>query len=542
MQNVDSIINNAAADEEWNKVVDLLVKKFLPVYYINFREDYMRTCSNMDKNSPFGEVRSYSAVMRHYIEHNVAGKDRERMRVQTSPVYIKDKLAEQSCLSVEYVDNADGVEKFYEAHFIRAGADADQIVLCCYDRSEEVKQQQRYQRSIEEALDRAEAANRSKSSFLFNMSHDIRTPMNAIIGFTNMARKHIDDRGRVADALEKVAAASDQLLGIIGDVLDMARIESGKVVLHEADVNIRDYSMALAGMMKERADAKQIEFDTDFVSLPSGRVSADSLRLNQVLLNILSNAIKFTPTGGRVTFRAEETEGLRPGFGCYIFTVIDNGVGMSRSFTEHIFDSFTRESTATISGVPGTGLGMSITKQLIDMMGGDITIESERGLGTAVRVVLEFRKLAEEPAAVRKNSIEDIFDVVRIDGMRLLLVEDNEINREIAREILTEDGAVVDEAEDGSIAVDMVAKNPAGTYDAVLMDIQMPIMNGYEATKAIRSLEDGDRARVPILAMTANAFPEDREQALKVGMNDHIPKPIVIKSLINALLPFYRKK
>ena len=521
-------------------------------------------------------------------------------------------------------------------------------------------------RKLEKAVRHEAAANRAKREFLFNMSHDIRTPMNAIIGFTSLAATHIDNKEQVLDYLKKISTSSQHLLSLINDVLDMSRIESGKVKLEERAVHLPDLVHDVRSIIQPNVSAKRLSLFIDTMDVENEDIITDPLRLNQVLLNILSNAIKFTPTGGMISLRIAQKNGAPTGRARYEFRIKDNGIGMSAEFQKHIFEEFSREESSTVSGIQGTGLGMSITKNIVDLMGGTIAIESELGKGSEFIVNLCFARceqkveqrqlpqleglralvadddtdtclsvstmlskigmrpewtISGKEAVIRtKYAVErgDEFSVYIIDwlipdmngieivrqirkvighncpiiiltaydwadieeearaagvtafcekplflselrkilsepfsaevsprlpepkasafqGKKLLLVEDNELNREIAMEFLTEAGFVVDSAEDGAIAVQKMEQAAPGQYDLILMDIQMPNMDGYEATRRIRALPDAKKAGIPIFAMTANAFEEDRQNALKAGMNGHIAKPLDVPRLLSIL-------
>ncbi len=384
------------------------------------------------------------------------------------------------------------------------------------------------------AADKADTANRSKRDFLFNMSHDIRTPMNAIIGFTNLAEQNINDKSKLSDYLDKIMISSQHLLSLINDVLDMSRIESGKVSIETVPVCIKDQMELVKDVVHADIEAKGLTYIEKTENLDDIYVYADALHVNRVLMNILTNAVKFTPDGGKITYTMRERKSDREGYAYYDFIIEDTGVGISEDFIGHIFEQFTREKTTTVSRTQGTGLGMSITKSLIELMGGDISVQSELGKGTVFTVTLEFKLTTEDMVY---GQAEKRFDPANIkaSGWRVLLVEDNELNMEIAVAILESAGFKVETAGDGSEAVDMVKTHPADYYDLILMDIQMPTMNGYEATQAIRSLYDPDKARIPIIAMTANAFDEDKKNAYAAGMNAHIAKPIDVNALMRTV-------
>ena len=521
---------------------------------------------------------------------------------------------------------------------------------------------------LQVAVEKAETANRAKSTFLSNMSHDIRTPMNAIIGFTTLALSNIDDTDRVKDYLGKTLASSNHLLSLINDVLDMSRIESGKIHLEEVEVNLSDVLHDLKTIVSGQIYAKQLELYMDVMDVTDEDVYCDKTRLNQILLNLLSNAIKFTPAGGTVSVRVRQLAGKVHGCGQYEFRIKDNGIGMSQEFAQKIFEPFERERTSTVSRIQGTGLGMAITKNIVDMMGGTIEVQTAQGKGTEFTVCVLMRAQTEQRPVEKITELEglkalvvdddfntcdsvtkmlvkvgmraewtlsgkeavlrarqalemsDVYHAYIIDwrlpdmngievtrqirslhddtpiiiltaydwsdieveakaagvtafcskpmfmsdlretlmsalgqksadavqgllpeknadfkGKHILLVEDNELNREIAQEILREYGFLVDSAENGAVAVEKVSTAAPGSYDLVLMDVQMPIMDGYTATRKIRALDDPARAKLPILAMTANAFDEDRRNALESGMNGFLSKPIVIGDLVQEL-------
>ncbi|MBQ0102142.1 MAG: transporter substrate-binding domain-containing protein [Firmicutes bacterium] len=397
-------------------------------------------------------------------------------------------------------------------------------------------------RKINESLQLAEEASKAKTSFLFNMSHDIRTPMNAIRGYTAMAKKHVDDPKEVGELLEKIDVSGSHLLSLVNQVLEMSRIESGKVTLQEQLCDVLERSEELITIAQGNAKVKDINLSRTVRRINHRMVLTDGDRVNQVILNIVGNAIKYTAEGGKVEYIIEERPYVVSGkvsetHGLYYFTVKDNGIGMSKEFLTHIFDDFSRENSTTVSKIQGTGLGMSIVKKLVDLMGGTIEIESEKGVGTTMTVALPL-KYAEDQTPVGSDEKSD--GVIDFSGKRLLLVEDNEMNREIACDVLEDAGFTVETANDGDIAVGMVARSDPGYYDAVLMDVQMPTMNGYEATKAIRALPMKDHAEIVIIAMTANVFEEDRQNAINAGMNDHLKKPIEVTKLFDTLSKYIK--
>ena len=580
--------------------------------------------------------------------------------------YLKEiQVNEQQEWDFEYVHQKTGEQRWF--HIIAMGSEVNgkkKYILVMSDRTVDKKMNQ----ALYEAVRAAETANRAKSTFLSNMSHDIRTPMNAVIGFTTLAVSNIDNKEKVRDYLGKILSSSNHLLSLINDVLDMSRIESGKIHLEETEVSLSDMLHDLKTIISGHIYAKQLELYMDAMDVTDEDVYCDKTRLNQVLLNLLSNAIKFTPAGGTVSVRLKQFPGTKKGSGLYEIRVKDSGIGMSQEFVQKIFSPFERERTSTVSRTQGTGLGMAITKNIVDMMGGTIEVRTEQGKGTEFIVRLPLRIQSEQRSIEKIADLEDLKALVVDDdfntcdsvtkmlvkvGMRsewtlsgkeavlrarqsmelgdafhayiidwrlpdmngievtrqirslgddtpiiiltaydwsdievearaagvnafcakplfmsdiretlmtaigqkqtgaencilpetgsdfrgrcILLVEDNELNREIAEEILKQYGFLVDIAENGAVAVEKVKNSAPGTYDLVLMDIQMPVMNGYEATEQIRALEDPALAKIRILAMTANAFDEDRKQALKCGMDGFLSKPIVMEELIRTL-------
>ncbi len=546
------------------------------------------------------------------------------------------------------------------------------VMVVSKDITAQVRKQREQTRALQDALMQAQRANQAKTTFLSNMSHDIRTPMNAIIGFATIAVSHLENREQVKDCLQKVLASSNHLLSLINDILDMSRIESGKVQIKEQECNISDLTHNLLNIIQPQVKAKQLELFIDTFNVNNEDVIADPLKLNQVFINLLSNAVKYTPAGGTVNFRIRQENTFHRGYGDYVFIVKDNGIGMAPDFVEHIFEPFERESSTTKTGIQGTGLGMAITRNIVEMMGGTISVQSEKGKGSEFRVELSLKLQDAEKNAAQIKELEGLRAIVVDDdsdscesvtrmlgqigmraewttsgkeavrraksaqdegdayhtyiidwqmpemsgietcrriraavgrdapiiiltaydwadieeeakkagvtafcaeplfmsdlkaallaanhltekeseasswteadftGKRILLVEDNELNREIAQAILEETGFTVETAPDGTDAVDMVRRAAEYYYDAVLMDVQMPVMDGYEATRTIRALPRQDVGSLPIIAMTANAMEEDKETALKSGMNAHIAKPLDIELFLSVLSKYLR--
>ena len=609
-------------------------------------------------------VRPYRETWQRYVAQYVPQEDAARVLAQIEPEALCASLKDAPECSIDFrVTLADGPH-YCQIKFVRLAGEDDRMIAGLRNIDAQMQAEQERQKVLQDALASAQHANRAKTTFLNNMSHDIRTPMNAIIGFTSLAATHIDKPEQVQDYLAKIQTASSHLMSLINDVLDMSRIESGKVKIEEKPVNLPELIHDLRTIVQADINAKQLEFFIDTVDVVNEDVICDRLRLNQILLNLLSNAMKFTPPGGVVSLRIIQKQDAPAGYARYKLRVKDTGIGISEEFQKHIFEAFTRERSTTVSGIQGTGLGMAITKSIVDIMGGTIGVQSELGKGSEFTVCLQFRvsgnparydaipelqglralvadddmnacmsissmlsvigmrpewTTSGKEAVVRAqfaldqadefhayiidwlmpdmNGIEVVRRIRRLigdskpiiiltaydwssieeeareagvtgfcskplfmselrdvlsrpymlrnrapaageptpdyTGKRLLLAEDNALNQEIAVEILSHMGFAVDVVSDGAEAVEQMRTAAPGQYDLILMDIQMPHMDGYEATRAIRRLPNG--GQIPIVAMTANAFEEDRQAAFAAGMNGHVAKPIEISKLVRTL-------
>lgn len=389
---------------------------------------------------------------------------------------------------------------------------------------------------LEQAKDEAESANRAKSTFLFNMSHDIRTPMNAIMGFSSMAERYVNDPEKVSDCLTKINVSGEHLLRLINNVLDLARIESGKMELdvqaHDIPASLKNVEYIFQADTQKKNQTLEVKCD-----IQDEIAFFDMLKMNQIELNLIGNAIKYTPNGGKILYFVEQID-RKDGYAVYRCLIKDNGIGMQEEFRKKIFDAFERENNSVVTGIEGAGLGLTIVKRLVEEMGGNIQCKSEPGKGSEFTCTFTFR--IGTKADLEDETDEDIAHV-NVAGKRVLLVEDNALNREISREILAGKGFIVEEANDGDVAVEKVAASPAGYYDLILMDIQMPKMDGYEATRRIRNLPDKKLAGIPIIAVTANAFAEDRRAAIKAGMDGHISKPINISELNKVIISILKE-
>ncbi len=390
------------------------------------------------------------------------------------------------------------------------------------------------QQLLEEALVRAEAGNRAKSEFLFNMSHDIRTPMNAILGFSNLMMEHQYDKDKIRDIAGKIQGAADNLMHLLNNVLDMSQLEGGRVAVAEKPCDLVETVTEAQDFLREDVERKRLTVNVDTVDVKNRKVYCDVLKLNQILLHLLSNAVKFSKEGGIVNIALHQDESGTEGKAAYRIHVKDNGIGMSEEFRCHVFEAFERERTSTVSGKQGVGLGLPIVKKLAELMGGTIDIASRPNEGTEciLRLTLRLQEEAGEKNPAQSEEVPDFTD------RRLLLVEDNELNAEIAQTILEEVGFQVEVAENGKAALEMVEGSQPGYYDLVLMDIQMPVMDGYQAARAIRALPKPELAGIPIIALTANALEEDQKKALESGMNAHVAKPIDVPMFLETLKMF----
>ena len=534
-----------------------LSRLFISSYYLDLqtgKREYLSNTEEKVENYLTGDFykeapADYEDAIRLYADEYVNKEDRENYCTMCSRAYMAKTLSKDNLFySFNYRQIAGGVEKWYRMHVIVASYSPDgkvtHVVLAIMDVDKAIQKDIQQKDALEKALVDAEKANKAKSQFLSSMSHDIRTPMNAITGFANLAQTHIEDSVQVKDYLDKIQSASKHLLNLINDILDMSRIESGKVQIEESEVSLHDLLEDVNNLIQPMAEEKGIHFQIQN-EIVNNYVYCDKLRLNQVLINLLGNSVKFTQDGGEILLRIYQEMVAPAGYGVYIFKVKDNGIGIGAEFQDSIFQAFEREKSTENSGIQGTGLGLSITKSIVNMMGGKISVESELGHGAEFTVKVVFmlqdvdetditlealRKEAKEKEALEKEQLKTLFT-----GRKLLLVEDNNLNREIAKKLLTEQGFIIDEAVNGREAVEKVAASHAGEYAVVLMDIQMPIMDGYEATKAIRDLNNRILANVPIVAMTANAFGEERKKAFACGMNGYVTKPIEINVLFETL-------
>ena len=409
------------------------------------------------------------------------------------------------------------------------------VLIANRDVTDEKMRELRQEEELREAKLKAECANKAKSTFLFNMSHDIRTPMNAIIGYAELATRHLQETEKLGRYLEKIQICGKELLSMLGNVLNLARIENNQVEMEYTVSNVHECFENCIIMFQQQAERKNQTLSlTEQIMYPY--VYMDAPHLSEVCLNIISNAIKYTNTGGRISCNVVQKSCEKEDRCNLIITITDNGIGMSEEFQKRIFETFERERNTTLSHIDGSGIGMGITKKLVDLMDGTIEVKSKQGEGSQFTVTIPCRKASKEDSLVKKNS--NLSSKNCLNGVRILLVEDNEINTEIAKELLTEEGCIVEAANDGVACIDMIEKADAGYYKMILMDIQMPVMNGYDAALTIRKMKDTKKARIPIIAMTANAFAEDTQKVLSVGMNAHVAKPVDMNILVPTMMKY----
>ena len=534
-------------------IIGALSKIYMFNYYIDLDTGKYKEIVGLDYiTETLGETGDAAAAFRQFTNTLIDEKYKEEFRLFVDLDTLAERIGERQNISLEYLSIRKGWcrASFIVVNRAESGLPA-QVEFVVENISAEREKELKAREELERAYEAANRANASKSSFLNNMSHDIRTPMNAIVGFAAIAGAHIDEKERVQDCIDKISASSRHLLSIINEVLDMSRIESGKMQIQEQEANLRTILHDFTNMIQGQARARDLELAVDLTGLQHEHVYADEGRLQRVLLNLVGNAVKFTPEGGRIDLCVREkplpsvSEGdradlcaaehlrLSEPYVNYVIKVRDTGIGMSPEFLPRVFEVFERERTSTVSQIEGTGLGLPITKSIVEMMGGTISVRSEQGKGSEFTIELPLRLLEEERTEVLEEPLAGVEE--SLTGKQILLVEDNELNREIALELLTEAGFVVDTANDGQEAVEKMEAAPEWRYDIVLMDIQMPVMDGYEAVRRIRAMEKDWIRELPILAMTANAFEEDRMKALAAGMYDHLAKPIDTAELFRTL-------
>ncbi len=517
-------------------VISGLSDDFGCVVYVDcetLSEIHYRFDSWFEKYLPgWSEIDNFGKRLDVLVNSIVHPADRDAFRDAIQRDKVLGAVERDHVYYVNFRLQVDDDDIYYQIKFVKDETSKNHVIAGFHSVDAETKREMAN-------LEKAELANKAKSAFLFNMSHDIRTPLNAMIGFTDMAVKNIDDRDKALDCLNKSKMASEHLLSLINDVLDMSRIESGKVELDVNPIDLDENGEDYIPILKSLAEKKNVGFEYLRHDIRNRYVYVDFLRLNQVLINVVSNAVKYTPSGGLVSVDVSQIPSDREGYGVYQFVIKDTGIGMSPEYQLHLFDEFSRERTSTVSKQQGTGLGLAITKRIVDMMEGSIDVESEVGKGSTftIRVPMRLQENPDSVEQVRFAYSEQ--EPISFAGFKVLVVEDNELNLEISKDILESAGITVESAKDGSIAVERLKEKGPDYYDCILMDIQMPVMDGFEATREIRKMYPDKR--IPIIALSANAFDEDRRKSIEAGMDGHLAKPIVIAQLEDSLKKFLKK-
>lgn len=525
------------------EVIEGLSINYESILYADLDTDKILPYRLSSRNSPqFGnkmQARGYLWYTSEYIEEWVHPDDRQMVSVITSPGCIREKLLNHKTFYVNYriIDN--GEIQYLQLRVVNVGNKnhISQIVMGYRSVDEELRREMEQKQMLEEALNNADLAITAKNTFLSNMSHDMRTPLNAIFGYTVLARKYTSNSEAVEDYLEKIESSGRQLLDLIDKVLEISWTETNDVQLEELECNLCDIMQDLYNMLLPQAQKKNINLSVNSSRLMHYDVFSDPGKLKQLFMHLSNNAIKYTEYGGRVDVSLVELERLPNDQIVCQFTVEDTGIGIGEEFLEHIFEPFEREKNTTLSGVHGTGLGLTIVKNITEMMGGRIEVKSNAGKGSRFTVTLRLR-IQEQPLSI-SNGNEDTLS--QLMNHKILLVEDNEINLEIETEILQGLGFVIETAENGSIAVEKIKEAAPGEFALVLMDIQMPVMDGLQATQLIRKIENPDLARIPIIALSANAFESDRKMSIESGMNAHLTKPIDVPLLLETLVKTLKK-
>ena len=477
-------------------------------------------------------TKSFSWVIKDFVDMWVHPDDQERVLTALNAEHIRNTLANGPSFIVNFKCIFDNDTQYMQLRIVdvKNNGHVSQIVLGSRNISAELKQEMQQKILLENALRESKLAHVAKNTFLSNVSHDMRTPLNALFGYLQLAKKDLSDREALERSLDKVQAAGKQLLDLVDKVLEISYLESQDFVLKEEPCNLKDISTEIFQEKLPAAQKKSIQMAIEFRNVVHADVFTDKDQLKQVLVNLLSNAIQYTGNGGKIAFEIAEDAPTSSEYAAFHFTVRDTGIGIAEESLKKIYEPFERENNSTQSGVFGSGLGLTIAKQVIDSMGGTITAESKKGVGSTFTVNLSFKLSGKEAVS---DSTEDVEDFLK--GKKVLLVEDNELNLEIATELLEDLGLIVDSAENGKIAVEKVKSSQPHEYAFVLMDIQMPIMDGWQATEGIRNLEDPVLANIPIIALSANAFDSDKRMSAKSGMNAHLNKPINIPSLLDSI-------
>ncbi len=515
------------------EMIEGLSTDYDSIFYVDLDTDFIQPYRVSHRvKALLGDVFpiTFTGFDAQYINTWVYPEDRETLFLATCPDCIRERLAKNRSFLVNYRILREEKTEYLQLRVVNVGYQerVSKIVLGYRSVDEEITRRMEQRQLLEDALKQARAAIVARNIFLSNMSHDIRTPMNAIAGFTSLARNHLHNTEKLSGCLDGIETANRQLLRLVNDVLEISRLESGRLHLEEEPCSLNKLLEDVHAALLPSADAKNLSLTLEYSALRQCNVYADSEKLLQILFQLGSNAVKYTENEGQIRIAVRDIEYLPPDYAVYQFTVEDTGIGISEEFISHLFEPFERQKNTTLSGVYGTGLGLPIVKGLVEMMNGQIKVDSASGRGSCFTVTLRLR-LADTPSI---ETTETTPDAPCAPIQRILLVEDNEINREIESELLEEAGFLIDTAENGRIALEMLQNSEPGFYGLILMDIQMPVMDGYEATQAIRMLKTPELSSIPIIALSANAFEEDRRMSLEKGMNDHLAKPMDIDQVL----------
>lgn len=533
-------------DIENTRLIHSLTNVFLDVYELDLETELIHIIRTEQDDMRLLKTEEIDfSTFKRFLLQNVPEEKKKKLEEEFETERICARIQEVSIVEREFQKWYEHSTSWFRIQFILSMTREKKrpIVTVTVMNIDDLKRLQEEQnKALLSAYESARQASRAKSDFLANMSHDIRTPMNAIMGMSTIARRNIHDPEKLEDCLNKIDASSKHLLSLINSVLDMSKIESGKVVFVEEVFQLDQMIEDIKRIVQPQAEKKDIQFTGEYETLQGVMVKSDPLRIRQVLLNIVGNAIKFTPEKGKVHCSGFKVLSIYDGYSTFEFTCEDNGIGMDQEFVDKIFQPYERSKNVTSNEIEGSGLGMFISKNIVEMMNGEIYVESKKGEGTKFTVIFHLKEISEQPEKERTEQNEETqiaFDAMK--GKRILLVEDNDMNREIAQEFLTEEGILVENAVNGKEAVEKMEQSSLYYYDLILMDIQMPVMNGYEASAAIRRMDREDSG-LPIIAMTANAFSDDIRQAKEAGMNEHIAKPIDVSVMFSVLSDWMNDK
>lgn len=533
-------------DIENTRLIHSLTNVFLDVYELDLETELIHIIRTEQDDMRLLKTEEIDfSTFKRFLLQNVPEEKKKKLEEEFETERICARIQEVSIVEREFQKWYEHSTSWFRIQFILSMTREKKrpIVTVTVMNIDDLKRLQEEQnKALLSAYESARQASRAKSDFLANMSHDIRTPMNAIMGMSTIARRNIHDPEKLEDCLNKIDASSKHLLSLINSVLDMSKIESGKVVFVEEVFQLDQMIEDIKRIVQPQAEKKDIQFTGEYETLQGVMVKSDPLRIRQVLLNIVGNAIKFTPEKGKVHCSGFKVLSIYDGYSTFEFTCEDNGIGMDQEFVDKIFQPYERSKNVTSNEMEGSGLGMFISKNIVEMMNGEIYVESKKGEGTKFTVIFHLKEISEQPEKEKTEQNEETqiaFDAMK--GKRILLVEDNDMNREIAQEFLTEEGILVENAVNGKEAVEKMEQSSLYYYDLILMDIQMPVMNGYEASAAIRRMDREDSG-LPIIAMTANAFSDDIRQAKEAGMNEHIAKPIDVSVMFSVLSDWMNDK